>query len=140
MCHVFPRDMVLPTSIDVYRHEHAKPQRIRLNGDLVVADDPTPSPFLPAVGRDELCWAVSYERVARVVQDLQAMADRLVPDKPRLSDMRWSSIVSSACGSPIAIGRPRLHRGDEAHIHPPTGGQGMNTGVQVPIISPGNWP
>jgi hypothetical protein len=66
MRHVFPRDMVLPTSIDVYRHEHAKPQRIRLNGDLVVADDPTPSPFLPAVGRDELCWVVSYERVARV--------------------------------------------------------------------------
>ena len=37
--HVFLRDMVLSASIGIYAHEHATPQRIRINVDLGVTDD-----------------------------------------------------------------------------------------------------
>jgi 7,8-dihydroneopterin aldolase/epimerase/oxygenase len=72
MRHVFLRDMLLPASIGVYPHEHATPQRIRINVDLGVADDPTPGQSRPAVGRDDLRRVVSYERVAQSVRDIVA--------------------------------------------------------------------
>lgn len=63
--------------------------------------------------------------------DLQAIADDLLPDSARLSDLRWSSIfrISMRLASQYRHGR-LLIAGDAAHIHPPTGGQGMNTGIQ----------
>lgn len=64
--HVFLRDMVLPASIGIYPHEHSKPQRIRVNVDLGVADEAA------AVGRDELSRVVSYERVAQSVRRIVA--------------------------------------------------------------------
>lgn len=63
--------------------------------------------------------------------DLQAIAADLVPGDPRLTDLRWSSIfrISMRLASHYRGGR-LLIAGDAAHIHPPTGGQGMNTGIQ----------
>jgi 2-polyprenyl-6-methoxyphenol hydroxylase-like FAD-dependent oxidoreductase len=65
------------------------------------------------------------------LRHLQAVADDLLPDRPRLSDLRWSSLfrISMRLAERYGTGRV-LIAGDAAHIHPPTGGQGMNTGVQ----------
>lgn len=56
--HVFLRDMILPASIGVHPHEHAAPQRVRVNVDLGVVDEGE------AVGPDELQRVVDYEKVA----------------------------------------------------------------------------
>jgi 2-polyprenyl-6-methoxyphenol hydroxylase-like FAD-dependent oxidoreductase len=63
---------------------------------------------------------------------LQAVADDLLSaNPPRLSDLRWSSIfrISMRLAMSYRVGRAFI-AGDAAHIHPPTGGQGMNTGIQ----------
>jgi 2-polyprenyl-6-methoxyphenol hydroxylase-like FAD-dependent oxidoreductase len=65
------------------------------------------------------------------LEHLQAVADDLLPDRPRLSDLRWSSLfrISMRLAERYGTGRVFI-AGDAAHIHPPTGGQGMNTGIQ----------
>ena len=73
---------------------------------------------------------IQAELAGPSVGDLQAVADDLLPDRPRLSDLRWSSIfrISLRLASRYRSGRAFI-AGDAAHIHPPTGGQGMNTGI-----------
>ncbi len=68
--HVFLRDMVLAASIGIYPHEHATPQRIRINVDLGVDDDGARAVSRVAVGRDELSRVVDYERVAETVRGI----------------------------------------------------------------------
>jgi FAD binding domain len=66
------------------------------------------------------------------LRHLQAVADGLLSAKPaRLSDLRWSSIfrISVRLAKSYRVDRAFI-AGDAAHIHPPTGGQGMNTGIQ----------
>ncbi len=62
---------------------------------------------------------------------LAAIADALIPQRPHLSDLRWSSMfrISMRLAKAYRVGRAFI-AGDAAHIHPPTGGQGMNTGIQ----------
>ena len=62
--HVFLRDMVLSASIGIYAHEHATPQRIRINVDLGVTDDGALPMSRASVGRDELARVVDYEALA----------------------------------------------------------------------------
>ncbi|PIK72721.1 monooxygenase, partial [Methylobacterium frigidaeris] len=63
--------------------------------------------------------------------DLQAVADDLLPARAPLSELRWSSVyrISMRLAASYREGRCFI-AGDAAHIHPPTGGQGMNTGIQ----------
>ncbi|MFJ3802436.1 FAD-dependent monooxygenase [Streptomyces sp. NPDC090088] len=63
--------------------------------------------------------------------DLQTVVDRLGPRAATLSQLRWSSVfrISHRIVDRYADGRVFV-AGDAAHIHPPTGAQGMNTGIQ----------
>ncbi|MFJ3203186.1 FAD-dependent monooxygenase [Streptomyces sp. NPDC086989] len=62
---------------------------------------------------------------------IQAVLDRLSPQPVTASAMRWSSVfrISHRLVDRYGGGRV-LVAGDAAHIHPPTGAQGMNTGIQ----------
>ena len=62
---------------------------------------------------------------------IQAVLDRLSPQPTTASAMRWSSVfrISHRIVDRYGVGRVFV-AGDAAHIHPPTGAQGMNTGIQ----------
>ncbi|MEM5457527.1 FAD-dependent monooxygenase [Paraburkholderia phytofirmans] len=66
--------------------------------------------------------------------DFDKMCELLLPalpDNTRLSSMRWSSVYRVSHRIVPAYARGRVFiAGDAAHIHPPVGGQGMNTGLQ----------
>ena len=62
--HMFLRDLVLAASIGVHPHEHAAPQRVRINVDLGVEDDGARALSRQPVGRDELARVVDYEKLA----------------------------------------------------------------------------
>ncbi|MFE0583053.1 FAD-dependent monooxygenase [Streptomyces sp. NPDC058866] len=63
--------------------------------------------------------------------DIQTVLDRLSPTPATASHMRWSSVFRISHRIVDRYGHGRvLIAGDAAHIHPPTGAQGMNTGIQ----------
>ncbi|MFE9429128.1 FAD-dependent monooxygenase [Kitasatospora sp. NPDC006697] len=63
--------------------------------------------------------------------DVQAVLDRLSPQPTTASALRWSSVFRISHRLVDRYGEGRvLIAGDAAHIHPPTGAQGMNTGIQ----------
>jgi dihydroneopterin aldolase len=66
--HMFLRDMVLAASIGVHPHEHASPQRVRINVDLGVEDDGARLLSRQPVGRDDMARVVDYEKLAERVR------------------------------------------------------------------------
>ena len=61
---------------------------------------------------------------------IQAVLDRLSPQPTTASQMRWSSVFRVSHRLVDRYGEGRVFvAGDAAHIHPPTGAQGMNTGI-----------
>jgi len=74
---------------------------------------------------------IQSDRPDATLADLQEVADRLVSPPIRLSDPRWTSIfrISMRLAARYRAGNAFI-AGDACHIHPPTGGQGMNTGIQ----------
>ncbi len=65
--HVFVHDMLLDASIGVYAHEHRQTQRIRVNVDLAVTEDPN-AEAERALGREDVEHVVDYQRVAQLVR------------------------------------------------------------------------
>jgi 2-polyprenyl-6-methoxyphenol hydroxylase-like FAD-dependent oxidoreductase len=65
------------------------------------------------------------------LRHVQAVLDRLAPQPTTASHLRWSSVfrISHRLVDRYGVGRVFV-AGDAAHIHPPTGAQGMNTGIQ----------
>jgi len=62
---------------------------------------------------------------------IQAVLDRLSPEPVSARNLRWSSVFRISHRIVDRYGSPRVFvAGDAAHIHPPTGAQGMNTGIQ----------
>ena len=88
---VFLRDMLLYASIGVHPHEHRAPQRVLINVDLAVADDPA-----TAIGPDQLDRVLDYEALANRVKAIvmaghtrlvETLAERLAAaclDDPRV--------------------------------------------------------
>lgn len=82
-------------------------------------------------GADAVKHGIQSERPGPSLAEIQAAADRVMANPPTASDLRWSSRfrISMRLAERYRMGRAFI-AGDAAHIHPPTGGQGMNTGIQ----------
>jgi 2-polyprenyl-6-methoxyphenol hydroxylase-like FAD-dependent oxidoreductase len=114
----------------MYRFEWTDPARANVSVAAV--------PVRGSAKRYRLSMIVPDEQASllnnAVTPDFEAMCNLLLPSLPegsQLSSMRWSSVYRVSHRLASAYGRGRAFiAGDAAHIHPPVGGQGMNTGLQ----------
>ncbi len=93
----------------------------------MLVPDELASPKVPA---GEIAHGLEGGRAPQL-HHIQAVLDRLSPQPTTASHLRWSSVFRISHRLVDRYGEGRVFvAGDAAHIHPPTGAQGMNTGVQ----------
>jgi pentachlorophenol monooxygenase len=102
------------------------PGRGRYRMSMLVPDELRP----PEVAGDDVVHGFQGERKPEL-RHIQAVLDRLSPEPTTATNLRWSSVfrISHRIVDSYGTGRAFV-AGDAAHIHPPTGAQGMNTGIQ----------
>jgi 2-polyprenyl-6-methoxyphenol hydroxylase-like FAD-dependent oxidoreductase len=85
----------------------------------------------PELSGSKVEHGLASDRPPPTLAHIQAVVDRLAPERTTARNLRWSSIfrISHRLVERYSAGRVFLC-GDAAHIHPPTGAQGMNTGIQ----------
>jgi 2-polyprenyl-6-methoxyphenol hydroxylase-like FAD-dependent oxidoreductase len=133
----WPADSILPRGYALRAmvvHDDAPPDLfiaipLPEHGRYRVSMMADPSPEVGA--SDGVAHGIQADQPGVTLEALQAVADRVMASPPKLSDLRWSSRfrISMRLAERYRVGRTFI-AGDAAHIHPPTGGQGMNTGIQ----------
>lgn len=80
---------------------------------------------------EEEAHGILGDRPSPTLAELPAVVDCTTPAGTKIHDPRWSSRyrISHRIVSEHSVGRVFI-AGGAAHIHPPIGGQGMNTGLQ----------